>query len=58
MDKMPHGIMDKQLAGIGAITLEIKSKRDSIIVFPTKILAYNKWQRDKTSPLPFSITFR
>lgn len=48
MDKMPHGIVDKQLAGIGATTLEIKSKRNSIIVFPTKILAYNKWLRSKT----------
>lgn len=51
MDKMPHGIVDKQLAGIGATTLEIKSKRNSVIVFPTKILAYNKWQRDKTKLL-------
>ncbi|MFQ7087870.1 MAG: hypothetical protein ACLRTD_26075 [Bacteroides sp.] len=48
MDKMPHGIVDKQVAGIGATSLEIDSKRNSIIVFPTKILAYNKWQRNKT----------
>lgn len=48
IDKMPHGIVDKQLAGIGATTLEMFSKRNSIIVFPTKILAYNKWQRNKT----------
>ena len=51
MDKMPHGIVDKQLAGIGATSLEIDSKRNSIIVFPTKILAYNKWQRNKTKLL-------
>lgn len=51
IDKMPHGIVDKQLAGIGATSLEIGSKRNSIIVFPTKILAYNKWQRNKTKLL-------
>ena len=43
MDKMPHGIVDKQVAGIGATTLEIESNRNSIIVVPTKMLAYNKW---------------
>ena len=48
---MPHGIVDKQVAGIGATSLEIDSKRNSIIVFPTKILAYNKWQRNKTKLL-------
>lgn len=42
LDKMPHGIIDKRIPGIGATTLEIKSKRNSIIVFPTKALAYSK----------------
>ena len=42
IDKMPHGIVDKQIPGIGATTLEINSKRNSIIVFPTKALAYSK----------------
>ena len=42
IDKMPHGIVDKQIPGIGATTLEINSKRNSIIVFPTKALAYGK----------------
>ena len=40
--KMPHGIVDKKIPGIGATTLEINSKRNSIIVFPTKALAYGK----------------
>ena len=40
--KIPHGIVDKKRPGIGATTLEINSRRDSIIVVPTKILAYNK----------------
>ena len=39
---MPHGIVDKKIPGIGATTLEINSKRNSIIVFPTKALAYGK----------------
>lgn len=49
IDKLPHGILDKRITGIGATTLEIKSKRNSIIVVPTKTLAYNKSkQHDKT----------
>lgn len=42
IDKLPHGIFDKRITGIGATTLEIKAKRHSIIVMPTKRLAYNK----------------
>lgn len=42
INKLPHGILDKRITGIGATTLEIESKRNSIIVVPTKILAYNK----------------
>ena len=40
----PSGIwlVDKKIPGIGATTLEINSKRNSIIVFPTKALAYGK----------------
>lgn len=47
MDKMPHGIVDKQVAGIGATSLEIDSKRNSHIdwnkkysqLFPMRIVA-------------------
>lgn len=42
IDKMPHGLVDKKIPGIGATTLEINSKRNSIIVLPTKALAYGK----------------
>lgn len=45
IDKMPHGIVDKKIPGIGATTLEINSKRNSIIVFPTKALAYGKYSK-------------
>lgn len=51
IQKMPHGIVDKQIAGIGATTLEINSKRNSIIVVPTKILAYNKYVKHKDKTL-------
>lgn len=51
IQKMPHGIVDKQIAGIGATTLEINSKRNSIIVVPTKILAYNKYVKHKYKTL-------
>ena len=42
LTKMPHGLVDKKIPGIGATTLDINSKRNSIIVFPTKALAYSK----------------
>ena len=40
---IPHGILNKSITGIGATTLEIKAKRDSIIVVPTRALAYDKF---------------
>lgn len=42
---MPYGIINKTIPGIGATTLEIKSDRNSIIVVPTKSLAYTKYKR-------------
>lgn len=42
-DRVPYGIIDKTITGLGATTLEIYSEvRSSIIVVPTKALAYNK----------------
>lgn len=38
----PYGIINKNRTGIGATTLEIKTCRDSIIVMPTKALAFSK----------------
>lgn len=43
-NQLPFGILNKNRTGVGATTLEIKSKRNSIIVVPTKNLAYNKAQ--------------
>lgn len=40
---LPYGLIDKKITGIGATTLELKSQRNSIIVMPTKALAYNKY---------------
>lgn len=43
LDSVPYGIIDKSITGIGATTLEINTElRNSIIVVPTKALAYNK----------------
>ena len=43
LDRVPYGIIDKSITGIGATTLEINTElRSSIIVVPTKALAYNK----------------
>lgn len=39
---LPYGIIKKNRTGIGATTLELKSNRNSIIVVPTRALAYEK----------------
>lgn len=43
MDRIPFGILDKTITGLGATTLELMNQiRNSIIVVPTKSLAYIK----------------
>lgn len=43
MDRVPFGRFNKLITGLGATTLEIENQeRNSIIVVPTKSLAYNK----------------
>lgn len=42
LDCIPYGLINKQLTGIGATYLEMHSNRNSIIVTPTRTLAYNK----------------
>lgn len=45
IDRLPYGIIDKSITGIGATTLELMTQsRSSIIVVPTKALAYNKYK--------------
>jgi hypothetical protein len=39
---LPHGVVNKTETGIGATTLEINAKRNSIIVVPTKVTASTK----------------
>ena len=42
-DRVPYGIINKTITGLGATTLELMTpKRNSIIVVPTKTLAYSK----------------
>ncbi len=41
----PWGVIKKNRTGIGATTLELKTKRNSIIVVPTKSLAYTKYKK-------------
>ncbi|MBB4036531.1 hypothetical protein GGR21_002437 [Dysgonomonas hofstadii] len=52
IQKLPHGIVDKKATGVGATTLELKSPRHSIIVVPTKKLAYSKfkWAENNLNP--------
>ena len=38
----PYGLIKKNRTGIGATTLELNSDRNSIVVVPTKALAYEK----------------
>ena len=42
LDSLPSGFFPKERTGIGATTLEIKSRRNSIIVVPLRELAYQK----------------
>lgn len=42
IDRLPDGIVDKGSTGIGATTCELQAPRNSVIVVPTKALAYNK----------------
>ena len=45
MDRIPFGILNKTITGLGATTLEIMNQqRNSIIVVPTKSLAYTKYK--------------
>ena len=46
LTQLPYGLVDKKATGIGATTLEIKSKRDSIIVVPTRKLARQKVDKE------------
>ncbi len=39
---LPYGLIKKNRTGVGATTLELRSKRNSIIVVPTRSLAYEK----------------
>ena len=48
-EKLPNGLLDKKITGFGATTLEMHSKRNSIIVMPTKNLAYSKHLKLKSS---------
>ena len=41
-DFLPAGIINKNVTGIGATTLEIECQRNSIIVEPLKAIAYSK----------------
>ena len=47
IDKLPHGIINKTETGIGATTVELDSKRNSIIVEPLKVTASAKAYKHK-----------
>ena len=45
--ELPYGLIKKNRTGVGATTLELKSRRNSIIVVPTRALAYEKAKKSK-----------
>lgn len=49
IDRLPSGLIDKRATGIGATTCELTSPRNSIIVVPTRALAYSKAQSQPNS---------
>ncbi|MBK8244226.1 MAG: hypothetical protein IPK88_12435 [Saprospiraceae bacterium] len=49
IDRLPSGLIDKRATGIGATTCELTSPRNSIIVVPTRALAYSKAQSQQDS---------
>lgn len=47
LNKIPYGIINKSETGIGATTLELEAKRNSIIVQPLKVTASSKAHKHK-----------
>ena len=45
ISELPHGVINKTETGIGATTLELESKRNSIIVEPLKVTASAKAEK-------------
>ena len=45
MDSLPAGIVDKAVTGLGGTTLELDCNRNSIVVEPLNITAFNKSQK-------------
>ena len=43
-DRMPYGLIDKRVTGIGATYLEMHAERNSIIVLPNRALAQTKYK--------------
>lgn len=46
-ETLPYGLLKKNRTGIGATTLELKSRRNSIVVVPTRALAFEKAKQSK-----------
>lgn len=54
-DGLPNGILDKRYTGVGATTVEIKSSRKSIIVFPFRKLALEKFEKYEKTKIVFYV---
>lgn len=48
-ETLPYGLLKKNRTGIGATTLELRSRRNSIVVVPTRALAFEKAKQSKIS---------
>lgn len=56
-ESLPYGILKKNRTGLGATTLELKAKRNSIIVVPTRALAYEKAKQSKNDKGKYNVLY-
>lgn len=56
-NNLPWGIIKKNRTGIGATTLELKAPRNSIVVVPTRALAYEKAKNSLTQNGKYKVLY-
>lgn len=56
-ESLPYGIVKKNRTGLGATTLELKAQRHSIIVVPTRALAYEKAKQSKNDKGKYGVLY-
>lgn len=54
---LPYGLLKKNRTGIGATTLELKSRRNSIVVVPTRALAFEKAKQSRITNNKYKVLY-